>query len=131
VTTNRTPIERPAVTMVSSRALDLYEAMSKLRCTCAPPPLEYWKHKMCAGCEAWWNLHSELDDELGCEPWQWPCVARQSAKAAGSTCMNDDIAARMATLRAAVKARRASPPSSEKEESSDVEPVVGQDAPTS
>src|SRR2546430_172883 len=101
MTTNRTPIERPALTMVSSRALDLYESMNRLRCTCAPMPPEYWTHKMCAGCERWYELHGELNDELHCEPWEWPCVARASARRAGSTYMNEYIATTMAMLKAA------------------------------
>jgi hypothetical protein len=107
MTTNRTPIARPSAVQITSRALDLYEAMGRLKCTCAPsPPDEYWKRKMCAGCERWYDLHDELNDELRCEPWEWPCVARQSPKRAGSTCMNEGIAARMAALKAAAKARR-------------------------
>jgi hypothetical protein len=39
--------------------------------------------------------------------------------------MNEDIAARMALLKEAARARRTSPPSSEKEESADVEPAAG------
>jgi len=123
MTTNRTPIERPALTMISSRAIDLYVAMGKLRCTCAPPPPEYWKHKMCPGCARWYGLQADLHEELRCEPWQWPCVARQSPKRAGSTCWNEDIATRMAMLREAARARRTSSSSPPLEEGSIAEPV--------
>jgi hypothetical protein len=105
--TRRTPLDRPPVAQITPRAVDLFIAMGKLRCTCPPPPPEYWKHKICVGCERWYDLHGLLDDELGCEPWEWPCVARQGPKHAGSTCMNEGIAARMAALKAAAKARRA------------------------
>jgi hypothetical protein len=37
MTTNRTPIQRPALTMISPRAVELFTAMGKLRCTCPPP----------------------------------------------------------------------------------------------
>jgi hypothetical protein len=124
MTTNRTPIHRPALTTITSRAIDLYEAMGKLRCTCPSPKPP--TQGPCPGCEQWYNYHDALHSELHYEPWQWPCVARQSPKRAGSTCMNADIAARMALLKEAAKARRTSPPTSEKEESPDVaEPVAG------
>jgi hypothetical protein len=102
MTTNRTPIERPALTMITPRAIDLYVAMGKLRCTCPPPSL---KRSPCRGCRRWHDLHAELHDELRCEPWEWPCVARQSPKRAGSTCWNEDIATRMAQLKKAARRR--------------------------
>jgi hypothetical protein len=117
--TRRTPINRPPVAQITPRAIDLYVAMSRLRCTCAPPSPTRTE---CPGCERWWDLHSELDDELNCEPWQWPCVARQSPTRAGSTCMNEGIAARMAALKAAAKARRTKP-SSREEGNQNAEPV--------
>jgi hypothetical protein len=108
--TRRVPLDRPPVAQITPRAVDIYIAMGKLRCTCAPPPPdEYWKHKMCVGCERWYDLHGLLDDELGCEPWEWPVVARQSPKRAGSTCMNEGIAARMRLLKDAVRRRTALP----------------------
>ena len=105
--TRRKPLARRSAVQITPRALDLYTAMGKLRCTCPPRPPEYWKHKMCAGCERWYDLHGELNDELRCESWEWPCVGRVSRKRAGSTCWNEDIAARMAALNAAVRQRRA------------------------
>jgi hypothetical protein len=83
--TRRVPLDRTAAVQISPRAVDLYLVMSKLKCTCAPPPPEYWKHKMCPGCARWYGLQADLHEELRCEPWQWPCVARQSPKRAGST----------------------------------------------
>jgi hypothetical protein len=105
--TRRTPINRPSVAQVTERALDLWEAMNKLRCSCPPVPTDYWTHKICSACERWYDLHGELNAELQCEPWEWPCVARQSPKHAGSSTVNDDIVARMALLQEAAKARRA------------------------
>jgi hypothetical protein len=103
VTTNRTPIQRPALTTISPRAIELFVAMNKLRCTCPspkPPTLS-----PCPGCERWYDLHNELHIELQCRPWQFPCVGRQGPKAAGSPAYNEDIAARMALLDEAVKRR--------------------------
>jgi hypothetical protein len=49
--------------------------------TCPPPST---KRSPCPGCERWYDLHDELHWELQCNPWEWPCVARQSPKRAGS-----------------------------------------------
>jgi hypothetical protein len=106
--TRRVPLDRTAAVQISPRAVDLYLVMSKLKCTCTPPPPEYWKHKMCPGCARWYGLQADLHEELRCEPWQWPCVARQSPKRAGSTCWNEDIAVRVALLKEAARARRTS-----------------------
>jgi hypothetical protein len=103
MTTNRRPISRPALTMISPRAIDLYESMLKLRCTCPPPP-----ERSCPGCKRWYDLHAELHEELRCLPWEWPCVARASPEGAGSTCWNEDIAARMALLQETARRRTAS-----------------------
>jgi hypothetical protein len=109
VTTNRTPINRPALTTVTPRALDLYESMGKLKCSCPSPKPP--TQGPCAACAAWYDLHADLHDELQCEPWQWPCVGRQSPKRAGSTCWNEDIAARTQLLKEAARARRTTPSS--------------------
>jgi hypothetical protein len=108
--TRRTPLARPPAVQITPRAIYLFVAMGKLRCTCAPRDWsgKYWEHQPCAGCARWYDLHDELNDELRCEPWEWPCVARQSPKRAGSTCWNEDIAARMALLKAAARRRAAS-----------------------
>jgi hypothetical protein len=113
--TRRTPLARRSAVQITPQAIELFVAMSKLRCTCPSPKPP--TREPCPGCARWYDLHADLHDELRLEPWQWPCVARQSPKRAGSTCWNDDIAARMALLKEAAKARRASPLPSEKEES--------------
>jgi hypothetical protein len=77
----------------------------------------------CPGCLRWYNLHDQLNTELGCKIWEWPCVSCRSPKGAGDTCWNDEIAARMALLDAAAKALRIA--SSRKEEKDDAEPVAG------
>jgi len=55
----------------------------------------------CPSCATWYDLHAELHAELQCEPWDSP-------KRAGSSCMNEEIAARMKLLREAAEAGRAS-----------------------
>jgi hypothetical protein len=123
MTTNRTPIQRPSQTMITNRALDLYAAMGKLRCTCPPPPPAYWKRKPCPGCERWFDLDATLHTELGLRPWQCPATARQGPRRAGSTYTNEEIAARMKALQQAA-ARRAA---TLQGRTPDAEPVTGQD----
>jgi hypothetical protein len=121
--TRRTPLVRRPAVQITPRAVDLYTAMRKLWCTCLPPPRPP-ERGPCAGCASWYDLHAELHTELGCRPWEWPCVARQSPKRAGSTYWNEDIAARMTALKEAARARRtASPPPSLEEDTN--EPVAG------
>jgi hypothetical protein len=123
MTTNRTPIQRPTLTMITPRALDLYEAMGKLRCSCpTPKPPTVGP---CPGCLQWYDLHERLHDELHCALWQWPCISRRSSKHAGDSCWNDEIAARMKMLDEAAKARRAAL-SRKARKDTNVEPVAGQ-----
>jgi hypothetical protein len=89
---------------ISPRAVDLYVAMGKLKCTCLPPA-PTWQEP-CPGCARWYDLHADLHDELQLPPWQWPCIGRRSPKRAGSPTMNETIAATMRLLEEAVKARR-------------------------
>jgi hypothetical protein len=100
--TRRVPLARRPVVQITAEAVRLFEAMGKLKCTCPPPSPT---RSPCPGCERWYDLHAELHDELRCKPWEWPCVARQSPKRAGSTCMNETIAATMTLLQEAAKRR--------------------------
>jgi len=109
--TRRTPLARRPTTQVTERAVELFVEMAKLRCSCPSP--KRVTQGPCLGCAAWYDLHADLHDELKLKPWQWPCAARESPKHAGSTCWNYEIAARMALLKDAAKARRTA--SSEKE----------------
>jgi hypothetical protein len=106
--TRRTLLARHSVAQISPHAINLFVAMGRLRCTCPSPrpPTQ----EPCPGCERWYDLHAELHVELGCKPWEWPCVARQTPKRAGSACMNQSIAATMTLLQEA--ARRRTPSSS-------------------
>jgi hypothetical protein len=76
--TKRLPIGRSPTPQITKRAIALFEQMRKLERACACPPIdwngEYWKRQQCASCEQWWALHSELCDELGCQPWHWPAI---------------------------------------------------------
>jgi hypothetical protein len=103
--TRRTPLGRQSTKPISQRAVELYAAMGRLRCTCpSPKPVTQGP---CPACERWYDLHAELHVELGLKPWEWPCVARQGSKRAGSPAWNEDIAARMTALNEAVRRRAA------------------------
>jgi hypothetical protein len=102
--TRRTPLARRPAVQITPRAVVLFVAMGKLRCTCLPPPRPPTRSP-CAGCARWYDLHAELHVELHCKPWEWPCVARQSPKRAGSTAWNETIAGTMAQLDEAVRRR--------------------------
>ena len=105
--TKRIPVARRPMEQVTPRAVALFVAMGKLRCTCPPPQQT---RSPCLGCERWWGLHNELHDELRCKPWERPAVGRQGVNRADSTCSNENIAARMAMLRKAAR-RRTNPDS--------------------
>jgi len=126
--TRRTPLARRPTEKITDRALDLFEAMGRLRCTCPPP--EPLTGEPCPGCKQWYDLHAELHDELHCKPWEWPCVAQQSPKGADDpSCWNVNIERRMKMLKDAAGARRTASSSSLEEGNTDAEPVAGPGTP--
>jgi hypothetical protein len=76
MTTKRIPIARPRRGQITPLAVRLFTEMAVLSCTCAPHDRggTYGRHEMCAGCKTWWDLHRQLHEELGCRPWEWPCI---------------------------------------------------------
>jgi hypothetical protein len=81
MTTNRTPIQRPTLTMISPRALELFAELERVRrarrraadCTIAESG---YCTTDCRACRRWFDLHDELHIELRLRPWQWPCLPR-------------------------------------------------------
>ena len=74
MTTVRTPIERRQTKPITARAVELYVAMGKLRCTCPQPkPVT---HSVCQGCERWYDLHGELHGSKQPRPEQQSVVRR-------------------------------------------------------
>jgi hypothetical protein len=57
MSTRRTPISRTPSPRISPAAIRLFDHMRR-----------------CSDGERWWRLHSDLVDELGTKPWQWPCI---------------------------------------------------------
>jgi hypothetical protein len=121
--TRRVPLARRPTVQLTSRALDLYETMGRLRCTCAPPSPT---REPCSGCRRWYDLHGELDEELRLPPWYWPIVGRQGARAAGSPAMNETIAATMKMFEDAIRRRRTAAPARKEgtDELADQEPRI-------
>jgi hypothetical protein len=80
MTTNRTPIERRALTVVSPRALELFAEMERARrarqraADCTTSAQSGYCTTKCRVCRAWWDAHDELHTELRLAPWQWPCL---------------------------------------------------------
>jgi hypothetical protein len=67
--TKRTPLHRSPRRAITPSAVSIFARMRTLEfmCTCTP-------NRECGACKEWWLLQSELCDELGTKPWQWPCV---------------------------------------------------------
>ena len=82
--TKRIPTARTVTLRITAKAVSLFEQMRRLERACRCPPTdwsgEYWKQTQCTACEKWWQLHSELHDELGCRPWHWPCIENPHAE---------------------------------------------------
>jgi len=80
--TRRTPIGRHPGPKITPAAIRLFEAMRRVRCTCAPIDWngKYWERQQCQGCKRWWSLHSDLCDALGSKPWEWPRVEDPDAQ---------------------------------------------------
>jgi len=79
--TKRTPLRREVLTPLTPRAIELWEAMQRLECTCLPRDWDgaYWEHQECAGCAEAGRLDSELWRELQLKLWQWPAVEDPNA----------------------------------------------------
>lgn len=56
--TKRTPIHRHTRRQITPEALRLFRQLRAAETQ-----------------EKWWAAHNALHRELGCKPWQWPCVA--------------------------------------------------------
>jgi hypothetical protein len=81
MSTNRTPIARPALTMITPRAIELFSELERSRrarkhavdCTISEQGL---CTANCRACRLWWDAHAALHTELRLRPWVWPCLPR-------------------------------------------------------
>jgi len=77
VTTKRIPIARPRRAQIVPEALDIFDEMKQLKCTCP----EGACRDECPGCQLWWRLHSRLAQLLpGRRPWHWPVIENPQAE---------------------------------------------------
>jgi hypothetical protein len=140
MTTNRTPMQRPALTMISPRAIELFAELERARrarrravdCTLS-------EHGLCTtdcrACRRWFDLHAELHTELRLKPWQWLCLPRNPYPLGSPQARDWRPGAEQAELwellnearRAAVAASRRTAASSREEEDTNGEPVAGED----
>jgi hypothetical protein len=76
--TKRIPTGRSVTLQITPLAIQLFEEMRRLDNLCMCPSIDwggkYWVRNECAACERWWELHSQLHDELQCKPWHWPAI---------------------------------------------------------
>jgi hypothetical protein len=138
MTTNRTPIERPTLTMISPRALELFAELERARrarrravdCTISEQGLCTTD---CRACRRWFELHDQLHVVLRLRPWQWPCIPRNPYPpgSPGARDWRPDTEQKElwdilneARRAAAVASRRTAPPS---EEGPHAEPVADQE----
>jgi hypothetical protein len=75
--TKRIPIGRQPAPKITVKAIRLFEAMRRCRCTC---PEDRELGTRCDGCERWWSLNNDLCDELHTPLWQYPCVQNPLAE---------------------------------------------------
>jgi hypothetical protein len=66
----RVPLYVDGRPRITARAVALFRQIRRLRCASG-----HW-HDDCEACRQWSNLHGDLNDELGCLPWNWPCLSR-------------------------------------------------------
>jgi hypothetical protein len=76
--------QEPEPPRFSDAAIEAFRKMRELeeQCTCEPRDWEgeYWKHRRCVACDAWWEQHAILADELDdIKLWQWPVVETPGA----------------------------------------------------
>jgi hypothetical protein len=64
MTTNRTPINRPPITRITPKAVNLFRRMQEVK----------------DGSDEWWELHAKLHDELQLKPWEWPAIEHPNAE---------------------------------------------------
>ena len=74
--TKRTPIDRPPRMEITPRAVELWEQMQGLVCTCKPRDWggAYWEHELCPGCQERTLFRRAIGQELRLPPWDIPYI---------------------------------------------------------
>jgi hypothetical protein len=106
MTTKRTAIARPRRGHLVPEALDIFDEMKKLECSCGVGSNGM---NQCPGCQRWWSLHSRLAGLLpGTRPWHWPVIENpdECACPKGHLRPNEQGQARWRELEAALAERK-------------------------
>jgi len=109
--TRRMPLNRKQQNpLISDRAIDLFDEMSKLACTCTPKVIaEHRSHRKgegCPGCARWWELHPLIRRATGARIWEdFPVISRHPPDRR-RTWPADSEEARWLALEQASEARR-------------------------
>jgi hypothetical protein len=74
--TKRVPLHRDSRRVITAEAVRLFSEMRVLGCACGERDWSrYWEFRECTACKKWWELHSQLHDQLHSRPWEWPCIS--------------------------------------------------------
>jgi hypothetical protein len=109
--TRRMPLNRKQQTpLISDLALDLFEEMRTLRCTCSAEVIKnHGSHRAgegCPGCARWWELHPLIRRATGARLWEdFPVISRHPPDRR-RTWPADSEEARWLALERASEARR-------------------------
>jgi hypothetical protein len=69
VSTNRTPIRRPATAQITPTALEAFRKLRQCEAQCSGPPV-CEPFRRCAACDEWWTQQGIIHRELGLRPWE-------------------------------------------------------------
>jgi hypothetical protein len=137
MSTKRVPVSRPAVQMITARAVELFRDLERanrarkraIDCTIS----EFGRCTTdCRACRRWADAHDDLHSELKLPPWFWPCLPHNPyppgsprARAWEAAEAPEEQLELQVLLQEAAKRRTAV--SARKEEGTDAEPA-GEDA---
>jgi hypothetical protein len=137
MSTKRVPVSRPAVQMITARAVELFRELERanrarkraIDCTIS----EFGRCTTdCRACRRWADAHDDLHSELKLPPWFWPCLPHNPyppgsprARAWEAAEAPEEQLELQVLLQEAAKRRTAV--SARKEEGTDAEPA-GEDA---
>jgi hypothetical protein len=141
MSTKRVPVSRPAVQMITARAVELFRELERANrarkravdCTISEQGL---CTADCRACRRWWDAHDELHTALDLPPWRWPAIPRNPYPPGSPKARDWRPDAEQAALwdllnKARLEAAKARRPSSKiskaDERKTDVESVAGQE----
>ena len=111
--TRRMPLNRKQQNpLISERAIDLFEQMAALPCTCTPEVIaNHGSHRIgegCPGCIRWWELHPLIRRAIGARMWEdFPVISRLPPDRRRTWPADSEEARRLMLERASEALRRA------------------------